>query len=216
MEIKALKPTFSRRLQSRMAVQRAPDWLMKPRVPGLAMVLAKVALRPGVGHHHPQAVGANQAHLAFARLFEHLAFEFDARRAGFLEAGRNNDRARDACGHTFADETRDGGGRGGDDGQVHLLGHGGDIGVGLDAEHAGAFGIDRIHGALESPTAHVGEDRAPDAPLILSCADNGDGFGRKDGIERLPPDLVQDVVGRLGPLRSRRGGGGLHDEFDLD
>ena len=48
-ETNALKPTISRWLQSRMAVHRAPLWLMKPRCPRRAMELAKVAFTPYAG-----------------------------------------------------------------------------------------------------------------------------------------------------------------------
>ena len=68
METKALKPTFSRKLQSRTAVQSAPLWLMKPTLPGRAIALAKVAFRRVRGAHHAQAVRADDPHLA-ARLF---------------------------------------------------------------------------------------------------------------------------------------------------
>ena len=57
METKALNPTFSRRLQSRMAVHRAPLWLRKPTEPGWAMVLAKVAFRPLWGIITPRQLG---------------------------------------------------------------------------------------------------------------------------------------------------------------
>ena len=42
MDTKEENPTFSRRLQSRIAVHKAPDWLRKPTLPGRAIVLAKV------------------------------------------------------------------------------------------------------------------------------------------------------------------------------
>ena len=56
-ETKALKPTISRRLQSRMAVQRAPLWLMNATFPGRAMMPAKVAFNPLCGRIRPRQFG---------------------------------------------------------------------------------------------------------------------------------------------------------------
>ena len=55
---------------------------MKPTLPGRAMVLAKVAFRAGDGAHHAQAVGADDAHVAAPGMFQDLAFQFHALRAG--------------------------------------------------------------------------------------------------------------------------------------
>ncbi len=57
MEMNELKPTFSRKLQSRIAVQRAPLWLMNPTDPGRAIVLANVAFRPLCGTITPRQFG---------------------------------------------------------------------------------------------------------------------------------------------------------------
>ncbi len=73
METKALKPTFSCRLQSSTAVHRAPLWLIKPTLPGRAMVLAKVAFRPLSGRHHSQAVRSDDAHVAAPGMLHDLA-----------------------------------------------------------------------------------------------------------------------------------------------
>ena len=66
-----------------MAVQRAPLWLKKPTVPGRAIWAANVALRPGAGPHHAQAVGPDQPHPAAPGLLEHLALELGALRDRF-------------------------------------------------------------------------------------------------------------------------------------
>src|SRR5450756_862513 len=55
-ETTALKPTFSRLLQSRTAVSRAPLWLTKPTVPGAEIPAANVALRPVGGRMTPRPV----------------------------------------------------------------------------------------------------------------------------------------------------------------
>ena len=57
MERNELKPTCSRKLQSKMAVQRAPLWLMNPTFPGNAMPRAKVALSPVRGLMTPRQLG---------------------------------------------------------------------------------------------------------------------------------------------------------------
>ena len=91
METKALKPTISRRLQSRTAVQSAPLWLMKPTLPGRAMAAAKVAFSPCSGLITPRQLGPTMRMSAAARLGQDLAFQFAPGGADLLEAGRNHD-----------------------------------------------------------------------------------------------------------------------------
>src|SRR5579871_2764400 len=57
MDMNALKPTISFRLQSSTAVHSAPLWLMKPTEPGRAMVVANVAFKPVSGHITPRQFG---------------------------------------------------------------------------------------------------------------------------------------------------------------
>src|SRR5687768_12388332 len=64
----ALNPTSSRRLQSRIAVSSAPDWLRKATLPGLAMPAAKVAFRPLIGFITPRQFGP------MMRIFPRRAF----------------------------------------------------------------------------------------------------------------------------------------------
>ena len=99
-----------------------------------------------------------------------------------------------------ANQAGNGSGGGGDDREVHFLGDGGDVRVGLDAENARAFGVDGINGALEAAAAHVLEDRAADAAFVFGGADDGDDLGGEDGIERMAANLVQDVVSRFEAL----------------
>ena len=56
-ETTALNPTSSPRLQSRIAVRRAPDWLTKPTRPGFAIPAANVALKPLMGLMTPRQLG---------------------------------------------------------------------------------------------------------------------------------------------------------------
>jgi hypothetical protein len=57
VETKALKPTISRRLQSRIAVHSAPLWLRKAMEPGRAEVAANVAFKPTKGDISPKQFG---------------------------------------------------------------------------------------------------------------------------------------------------------------
>src|SRR5579862_1362286 len=57
VETKALNPTISRRLQSRMAVHKAPLWLRNPIEPGRAMAAANVAFNPVDGVIRPRQFG---------------------------------------------------------------------------------------------------------------------------------------------------------------
>ena len=56
-ETMELKPTFSRRLQSRMAVMSAPLWPTKATRPRPAIVDANVAFRPDTGLMTPRQLG---------------------------------------------------------------------------------------------------------------------------------------------------------------
>ncbi|MFT3784541.1 MAG: hypothetical protein QM770_00055 [Tepidisphaeraceae bacterium] len=144
----ALKPTFSLNDQSRMAVQSAglTDERDVAR-PGNVACEGGVQTRQRV--HHAQAIRADDAHPAAAGLREQLSFQFDARRAQFLEACTDDDGRLHAGVGALADDA--GNARGGrcDDGEVDLLRHLADFRVCLDAQHAGPFRIDGEHRAAE-------------------------------------------------------------------
>jgi len=99
MEMNALNPSWIDTLQSRIAVQSAPLWLMKPIVPGNASGFANVA------------------HLAAP--FENLLFEFRPGRSAFLESRRDNDRPFHARCRTFGNDFRNRGSRCRNDGKIH-------------------------------------------------------------------------------------------------
>ena len=155
METKALNPTISRKLQSRTAVQSAPHWLMKPTLPGLAMVAAKVALTPMFGIITPRQFGPTMRMLPRARLGENLPFELHACRPGFLEAGGNDDGAADAGLDAILDDAGDGLGRRANHREVHLFRNGADVRICLDAQDGGALGIDRINDAVKPAAAKI-------------------------------------------------------------
>src|ERR1022692_4969738 len=135
IEIKALKPTNSRRLQSRTAVQSAPLWLMKPTLPGRAMAEAKVALSPVRGLITPRQLGPMMRMLP--RRASNRVWRSSSSPAGtdLLEARRNTDAGLDAFLRALVDNTGHGGRRCHDHGQIHLLGYLRDMLVGLDAKY---------------------------------------------------------------------------------
>ena len=196
METKALKPTISRSDQSSTAVHRAPDWLMKATLPRRAMPAAKVALTPLMGFITPRQFGPDEAHVAAPGMGQHLALEFHSRRAGFLEAGRDDHRAGNPEVGRFADDARDNRRGRGDHDQVGLLRQGAELGIGLDAQHAGPRGVDRVDRPAEGRVHQVPQHGAADAADLLGGADHGHAPGREDAIQRLAP-----LQGRTGRCR---------------
>ena len=142
------------------------------------------------GVHHAEAVRADEAHVAAPGMGQQLALELDTRRAGFLEARGNDDRAGNAEVGGFADDARDDRGGGGDDDEVGLLRQVGQLGIGLDAQHAGPGGVDRVDRAAERRVHQVPQHGAADAADLFGGADHGDRFGHEDGIQGMPADLT--------------------------
>ena len=93
-------------------MHNAPLWLMKPTEPGRAMVVAKVALKPGKRAHNAQAIRADDADVGGLCFFEELALQFRALRADFLEAGGDDDGAAHPVFAAFPNDAGNGG-RGG-------------------------------------------------------------------------------------------------------
>ena len=141
METKALKPTFSCKLQSRMAVQSAPLWLMKPTLPGRAIPLAKVALRPVMRAHDAQAVRADHAHVPATCLFQDLPLQLGACRASLLEACGNHDGPAHPALGALPDHIRHGRRRCDDNREIDRGGHVCHAGVGFDAQHVVRLGL---------------------------------------------------------------------------
>ncbi len=158
------------------------------------------------GPHDAQAVGTDDAHVALARLGQHLRLELRALLADLLEARRDDDAPLDARRHALGDEHGHQFGRRHDDGQVGRFGQLGDAFVGANAQHVVALGVDRIDRPAERIRDQIPQDRAPDAPLPLARTDHGDALGRKDGVEALAA-VGDDVVRRIDALSIGRGGG---------
>ena len=182
METNALKPTISRSDQSSTAVQSAPDWLMKATLPRRAMPAAKVALTPLMGFITPRQFGPTRRMLPRRAWASNCRSSFSARRPGFLEAGGNDDGAGNAEVGRFADDARDDRRGRGDDDEVGLLRQVGQLGISLDAEHAGPGGVDRVDRAAEGRVHQVPQHGAADAADLFGGADHRDRFRHEDGI----------------------------------
>ena len=149
IERNALKPTCSRRLQSRMAVQIAPLWLTSATLPGRAMALAKVAFNPLIGLMTPRQLGPiirmrpRRASSSTWRSRSAPAFPDSLKPADIMMAPFTPAATQSRT--TPGTVT----GRCHDHREVHLIRHGGDIGIRADAEHAAAFRVHRIHGSTK-------------------------------------------------------------------
>ena len=142
MEMNALKPTISRKLQSRMAVHRAPLWLKKPTLPGAPCPRRTWRSGPSADHH-AQAVRADNADARLLRFGQQIALELFAALAGFLETRRDDDRRLHTDLAALADHAGDRLRGRHDHGQIDLRGNVLHRRIGLDAEHAGALRVDR-------------------------------------------------------------------------
>ena len=121
METKALKPTISRRRPVEHRGAERAGLADEGDVAAAGDAGGEGGVDAADGVHHAEAVGADQAHVAAAGMCQQLAFEFNPGRAGFLEAGGNDDRARNAEIGGFTDDARNDRGGSGDDDEVGLL-----------------------------------------------------------------------------------------------
>ena len=154
-------------------------------------------IEAGERAHHAQTVGADDAHVAAPGRFEHLTLEIRAVLPCFLEAGRNDDRALDAGSHTFAHHAGHSGSGRDDDGQIHLVGHVGDFGIGTNSKHARAFRIYGKHGTAERAVNEIPENGAAHTGRRFSCADHGHIARGEEDVERAAAQS-QNIVGALG------------------
>ena len=134
METKALKPTFSRKLQSSTAVHSAPLWLMKATLPGRATLRAKVAFSPRIGFITPRQFGP-MSRILPRMISRDLPLQFLAVLAKLFEAGRDDDRRRNAHLHRLRDQVRHRVGGSGDHDQLDFVRQVLNAGIGLDAEN---------------------------------------------------------------------------------
>ena len=103
--MKALKPTFSPRLQSSTAVQRAPLWLMKPTLPGASHRAGKGSVEAGQRTHHAEAVRPDNAQVPSTRLFQDLLLHLGTCCAAFLETSRDDNGPFDPSLDTLGNNT---------------------------------------------------------------------------------------------------------------
>ena len=136
-----LKPTFSRRLQSSTAVHKAPLWLMKATLPGLATVAAKVAFRPCTGFITPRQLGPMMRILP-------LMISMISRSSAMPGAPVSLKPAEMTMPPGMPSSTlsrsnsRDGAGGSSDDHQVGNLGQLPHAWIGAHAKNVGALGVD--------------------------------------------------------------------------
>ena len=200
METKELKPTFSRKLQSRIAVQSAPLWLMKPTLPGRAIVLAKVAFNPLCGTITPRQFGPTIRILPLrASSMTCCSNSTPAAPVSLNPAEIMTAPGTPASTHSLISPGTDGRRRG-DHRQIHLLRNGADARVGLDAQHARTFRVDRVNRAFKSASSHVLKNRPADTAFVLGGADDRHHFRRENRIQRMRSNLVKNVMSRFNPL----------------
>lgn len=132
--------------------------------------------------HYAQAVWPDEAHLALNDL-RNLALKFFAMLAKLLEAGRDDDATRNAAFHRLVDEIGDGIGWRGDHYQVNFFGQFRNAGISLDSQHIGALRVHRIYGSSKRAAQQVPQNRPADAARTLGGADDGNAFGKKQGIK---------------------------------
>ena len=86
MEIKALKPTFSFKLQSRIGGAKRAALAEETDIAGLGDGSGECGVEADVRHHHAETIRSDDAHAGTAGVPEDLLFQLDPFRAGFLEA----------------------------------------------------------------------------------------------------------------------------------
>ena len=96
METKALKPTFSRKLQSRTDGAEGTALADEADVAGPRHAFGKGGVEAGQWTHDAQAVGADNAHLRTAGAPQNFRFELRAGFADLFETGGDDDRTLDA------------------------------------------------------------------------------------------------------------------------
>src|SRR5450631_100043 len=147
IETKALKPTSSCRLQSRIAAQSAPLWLINPTLPGRAMAFAKVAFSPDSGLMMPRQLGpTTRIPRAFSIIWRSSSTTLFS---GLFETSGDDDRTLDPNLCALIDNAGHGLRRRHNDGQVYWLGHIQHTLVGLDAEYMRPPRIHRKHRSSE-------------------------------------------------------------------
>ncbi len=147
--------------------------------------MGKGGVDAGEGTHDAQTVGADDAHLRTARLFENLVFQFAAGFTCFFEAGRNDDCPFDAGLHAFLDDAGHRRRRRHDDPQIHLVGYAADGRVGVDAHDVGSLGVDGIDCAAKRVADEIPQQGAAHALFFFRGADDRHGARGENHIQRV-------------------------------
>ena len=139
--------------------------------------------------HQPQAVRAQQAHLAPARALHDFLLDPADIRALVTQARRKHEHRRDSARGRVVDDARHVPRRGHDDGKVDLLRQRLQGRQAWPAVDGAVFRIDREHFAREACGQHVGHDEAAEGVRPVAGTDDGDGARRHgraqivDGVE---------------------------------
>ncbi len=184
METKALKPTSSLRLQSRIAVQRAPPGLDEADAATLRHGAREGGIHADERTHHAEAVGADDADSVSPSGFEDTAFQFNAFWPDLFETGGDDNDALHTCGGAFFYQAGNGRGRGHDDRKVDWPGDSGDCRISANAEDAGALRIDGKNRSPKGIADQVPED-GPANAASFSRTDDGDVLWLKKDFERI-------------------------------
>ncbi len=118
-------------------------------------------------------------------MFQNLTLQLHAFRADLLETCRDDDGALHPELHGFFNNAWHSWGWGDDDDQVHHLRHGAQVGVGFDAEDAGALRVDGVDRPAKGVADQIPEDGPSHAARRFGRTDDGNAFRRKDSIQRL-------------------------------
>ena len=175
-----LKPTRSRRLQSRIAVMSAPLWPMNATRPRPASVDAKVAFKPDTGLMTPRQFGP-MSRMSWARAWSTSA------RSSAAPSGPTSLKPAEmtmtlpipAPPHS-ATRSRDRRRRRHDDRELDLFGDVAHARMGRDAEDGRAGGIDGVDRAAEGAADEVRQDRPADAAGLVCRSDERDRTGREE------------------------------------
>ncbi len=183
METKALNPTTSFRRSSQESQYKSSTLADEGNVAGACHVGSEGRVEPPDRVHDAEAIRADQAHSAAAKLFEHLALEFLSMLPVFFKARGDDNGSAHSCGYALANHAGDGIGGSNDDGEIDRLRNLFDIRVCLDPEHAGALFADRVDGAAEGATDQAPENSAANTPRAIGSANDRDALRPENCVE---------------------------------
>ena len=180
----ALKPTFSRKLQSSTAVHSAPLWLRKATFPGARHAVREGGVQPFDRIHHPQAIGPDHAHFS-ADDARRSALQSFAVLAVLLKAGGDDDGCRNAQARRFANHVGTRIGRRAYNHQIDLSGNSASLGYALMPRTLGRL---ELTGKTVPPNGLLSRFHSTERPTLpgtLGGANDGHAAGRENRVERM-------------------------------